>query len=330
MATTNSGRDVLAAAAKCKELMTDRARGVHREDYGEYEPARLVVISDRSVAEKIPEILRTYRTIDEFWAFIKPEYGSYAERQEFIRRSFEPLLDTLEARHVADPEDGAPLPFGCTEDELFSKIVQLLMARGHEREVAVLTAGRLSLQYRESDGWGDVEQWVINIALYLPLYEQLNATQREHCEKTITRIAQELPRSTDDWVAATSIFVDIKPNAEWRNVALKWLRGEGLNNQGRVRSDNMPTREVDGLLFRSNPEVLLYRALKSKGVVFAPLAVFLRGGESYDRVEPDFVVLREGAAMLVESMATHSMSSRPPRPISEPGCSRSRACISNG
>jgi hypothetical protein len=212
---------------------------------------------------------------------------------------FEPLLDALETRH-AGPDAPDAQPFGCSEDELFSKIVQLLMARGREREVAVLTAGRLSLRYYEDQGLGEVEPWAITIGLPLALYEQLDPTQRKQCEDTITRIAQELPRSTDDWIHDTSIILDIKPTADWRNVALKWLRGEGINNQGRVRSDNMPTREVDGLLFRSHPEVLLYRALKSLGVVFAPLAVFLRGGESYERVEPDFVVLREGAAMLVE------------------------------
>ena len=44
------------------------------------------------------------------------------------------------------------------------------------------------------------------------------------------------------------------------------LSGEGITNQGRVRSDNIAARVHDGLLFRSRPEVLFYEALKRKGV----------------------------------------------------------------
>jgi len=37
----------------------------------------------------------------------------------------------------------------------------------------------------------------------------------------------------------------------------------------------------DGLLFRSQPEINLYRAFKALGITFAPLPVFIRGGETY-------------------------------------------------
>jgi hypothetical protein len=244
------------------------------------------------------EILRNYRTVEEFWDFIKRELGSHAERREYVRNQFAPMLERLEARAASDVRG---LPFGCTADEFFSKVVQMLMARGREREVAVFTAGKPSLTPAENEEFfDDTAPWAIRIGLPLALYEQLDAKQRSDCETTITRTAQELPRVSRDWITATSILVEIEPNPSWREVALKWLRGEGVNNQGRVRSDNMPTREVDGLLFRSPPEVFLYRALKAKGVVFAPLPVFLRGGAGYERVEPDFVVMREGAVMLVE------------------------------
>jgi hypothetical protein len=89
-------------------------------------------------------------------------------------------------------------------------------------------------------------------------------------------------------------------NADWRAQALAWLRGEGINNQGRVRSDNIATRTVDGLLFRSQPEIRLYQALKALGVSFAPLPVFVRGGQSYRRIEPDFVIVHRGVTMAVE------------------------------
>ena len=68
------------------------------------------------------------------------------------------------------------------------------------------------------------------------------------------------------------------------------LTGERINNQGRVRSGNIAAKVYDGLLFRSRPEVLFYKALKRKGVPFAPLSVVLRGGLDYRR--PAFWVSR--------------------------------------
>src|SRR5438445_745948 len=43
-----------------------------------------------------------------------------------------------------------------------------------------------------------------------------------------------------------------------------------------------------------------YHALKAAGLTFAPLPVFLRGGAEYRRIEPDFVVLHEGHALVIE------------------------------
>lgn len=64
----------------------------------------------------------------------------------------------------------------------------------------------------------------------------------------------------------------------WRASARAWARGEGINNQGQVRTDNIASRRHDGLLFRSQAEVHLYDALKARGVYLAPLPVFIRGG----------------------------------------------------
>lgn len=67
-----------------------------------------------------------------------------------------------------------------------------------------------------------------------------------------------------------------------------------MTNQGRVRSKNVAPRERDGLLFRSQAEINLYLALKQVGVSFAPLPVFVRGGREYQRIEPDFIILKDG------------------------------------
>lgn len=94
----------------------------------------------------------------------------------------------------------------------------------------------------------------------------------------------------------------------WRKQALAWLWGEGVTDQGRVRSDNIAARQYDGLLFRSEQEINLYRALKAAGVSFAPLPIFVRGGNGYRRIEPDFVVVKGGMIAVIEVDGNHQES----------------------
>jgi hypothetical protein len=96
--------------------------------------------------------------------------------------------------------------------------------------------------------------------------------------------------------------------SDWHERALAWLRGEGVTNQGRVRSDNIAARQYDGLLFRSDAEINLYRALKASAVSFAPLPVFVRGGNGYRRIEPDFVVVKGGMIAVIEVDGNHQES----------------------
>ncbi len=87
---------------------------------------------------------------------------------------------------------------------------------------------------------------------------------------------------------------------QWREKSQVWLSGANVNNQGRVRSDNVAPLNADGLLFRSQQEINFYNALRTLGVSFAPLPVFIRGGESYRRIEPDFFIVQDGFSMVVE------------------------------
>ena len=102
------------------------------------------------------------------------------------------------------------------------------------------------------------------------------------------------------WVDLFHITVNPKADEGWRQDAQAFLTKKGLTNQGRVRSDNIAPLEHEGLLFRSRPETYLFDAFMLLGVAVAPLPVFLRGGDKYDRIEPDFLLFCQGLLMVVE------------------------------
>ncbi|WP_019865703.1 hypothetical protein [Methylovulum miyakonense] len=109
-----------------------------------------------------------------------------------------------------------------------------------------------------------------------------------------------LDQFPNDQLTQVKIIPAVIEDPQWREKAAAWLTGAKLTNQGRVRSNNVAPLSVDGLLFRSQAEIHLYRSLKAFGVSFAPLPVFVRGGENYRRIEPDFFLIHGGIAMVVE------------------------------
>lgn len=180
-------------------------------------------------------------------------------------------------------------------------LARLFAHRGASTEVAVLALGKTRCEVTGYDNWdGGTDIHTISIELPPPLYAQIS-DRIEKIEQSLQEAAgQLLKRYSRSWLQGFVITPEFATDASWRNRAKQWLDGKGVTNQGRVRSDNVAPYVVDGLLFRSIPEVNLYQALKTLGISFAPLPVFLRGGGSYRRVEPDFVVFHSGILLVIE------------------------------
>jgi hypothetical protein len=146
---------------------------------------------------------------------------------------------------------------------------------------------------------GTLDYWRLDLAIPADVYFSLE--DRNEIERSIDsalRTATE-PVSDSDYINCR-IVTSLEQDPEWRHKTRQLISGEGITNQGRVRSDNIAARQHDGLLFRSRAEIFFYEALKKTGIPFAPLSVVLRGGEQYNRIEPDFVIYKDGITMIVE------------------------------
>jgi len=261
----------------------------------EYKQLRQSLLASRRYGPRLPAFLDEGANLSEVKKCLQPA-GGYESRRVRIREGMDPLLRLV---GVTDQPD-----FAKSADEFCSKIVQLLMARGLTRAVGVLTFSRPSLEMPPDPGGSPDEGWTWNLRLGLTIkiFTRLDESSRAEVEKQITDAAREVVRGANkqDGLYNVEIYLDSEPIDDWKTQALAWLRGEGINNQGRVYSANLPVRQVEGLFFRSKPEVNLFYALKKRGVVFAPLPVFLRGGEHPKRIEPDFFIISDGIAMIVE------------------------------
>lgn len=182
-------------------------------------------------------------------------------------------------------------------EAFFATLARMLASAGLAREVAVVTFAEPVLD-QDIDSWGN-EYYNLYLRTPHKLYMQIEH-ERKVCEANIHARIKDLVRGRSWPISTVEITPQIVTDDQWREKASAWLAGAKINNQGRVRSDNVAPRNADGLQFRSEPEIHLYRALKKLGVSFAPLPVFVRGGEAYRRIEPDFVIVKSGIVMVVE------------------------------
>jgi very-short-patch-repair endonuclease len=191
-----------------------------------------------------------------------------------------------------------PQPFDL--EDLLAAAVEALKIQGDARAIAALLEGTCQLSLWNSD-FG-VDFWRLFVALPVPLFYALDEDERKATQTTIAAAVSPLFSSLSgdslEEVAITPLVAQAK--AGWRDEAVRFIKGEGVTNQGRVRSDNIASKQHQGLLFRSKAEITLFQALIKAKLAVAPLPVFVRVGKSYNRLEPDFVVVYKGLTFVVE------------------------------
>ena len=183
-------------------------------------------------------------------------------------------------------------------ESILGTAARLLVRETKMSAASVLANGGGRIVHWKHDNWdGGFDVW--RFLLEVPVEVYFDLDDRERLETEINAaLATAMDVFTDTIEVKITTLLDGDP--DWRSKVNRHLSGAGVTNQGRVRSDAVATKQYDGLLFRSRPEVLFYNALKSSGVPFAPLSVVLNAAVPKRRVEPDFILFKEGLAMIVE------------------------------
>lgn len=78
-----------------QNLLIAHATGSN-ENTSEYETLRFYLLKEADIKNLLPKYILTCRNLQQFWQFIKFEYATYAERRDFIWKSFQPILEKLE------------------------------------------------------------------------------------------------------------------------------------------------------------------------------------------------------------------------------------------
>lgn len=192
----------------------------------------------------------------------------------------------------------ATFPFSI--DDFLASVVEALKTSGDARAIATLVEGQCEAVVWDSD-FG-ICAWRLFIALPVQLFYAMSEEERAATQASIESAGSPFFVATPaDALQAVVITPKVQQATEnWRDDAIRFVKGEGVTNQGRVRSDNIASKQHRGLLFRSKPEITLFGALTRAKLAVAPLPVFVRIGKAYNRLEPDFVVVYKGLTFVVE------------------------------
>lgn len=185
-------------------------------------------------------------------------------------------------------------------EDFLASLTEVLKMQGDSRSIAILIAGKCEFQQTGSD-WG-VDYWSLQVGLPIYIFQALTNDEISEVEDKLLGVGRSLFSSSEsDGLSYVKIFPQVAPApTDWRDQALAFVRGEGVTNQGRVRSDNIASKKHRGLLFRSQAEITLFEAMTRARLAVAPLPVFVRIGKNYHRIEPDFVVIYQGLTFVIE------------------------------
>jgi very-short-patch-repair endonuclease len=185
-------------------------------------------------------------------------------------------------------------------EDFLASVAEGLRVRGDARAIAAIVEGECQFQPWDSD-FG-IDMWKLMISLPVHIFYALSDDERKATEAAIKDVGEPFFTSTpQDALGSVVITPRItSPNDGWREEAMRFAKGEGLTNQGRVRSDNIAAKQYQGLLFRSQAEIMLFEAMTRAQLAVSPLPVFVRIGKKYNRIEPDFVVVYKGLTFVVE------------------------------
>lgn len=70
-----------------------------------YVESRRRLLENKTIEKYLPEWIRSKRTVDHFWTFIKGRFSTYQERREFLWDEFSSLLNYLEQKTSSPLEE---------------------------------------------------------------------------------------------------------------------------------------------------------------------------------------------------------------------------------
>ncbi len=189
--SSNSVEELLRMVESVKNMLVARATGDSTE-YSEYEEFRLKLTGAPRTKDRLPRFIHTCRSMSEFWGYIKSKYPSYAERRQYLRDEFDPLLTYLENWNVTPSDDGTAAALQKFDSEHVTGAWRKAQDRKTTDPEGAITAARTLLESVCKHILDEMEEVYCDKSDLKTLYNQaaklLNLSPSQHTEQTFKQI----------------------------------------------------------------------------------------------------------------------------------------------
>jgi hypothetical protein len=174
-----------------KSMLVSRATGGAGDDY-DYSNLRRELIAMPRITKLLPQAVQVCRDLSEFWGFIKPKFATYADRREYLRQEFEPLLAKLESESRAPSDSAISAQIQATSLSSIQEAWQKALERRATDAEGAITAARTLLESvckHVLDSAGQPYDDTADLPkLYSQTAKQLNLSPSQHTEQLFKQI----------------------------------------------------------------------------------------------------------------------------------------------
>ena len=183
--------DLMNKVESLKILLVSYSTGGGGDDV-EYKNLRRDLIATPRIAKLLPRLVHLCRDLGEFWNFIKPKFAKYAERREYLRNEFDPLLTMLETESRTPSDAAITAMVKAVSSSYIQEAWQKALERRATDPEGAITAARTLLE--------SVCKHILDVAgatyddsadlpkLYTLMAKQLNLSPSQHTEQLFKQI----------------------------------------------------------------------------------------------------------------------------------------------
>lgn len=183
--------DLLNAVESVKLMLVSHATGGH-PDNGEYVSLRRDLQNSPRIWKQLPRCVHVCRDLSEFWGFIKGKFGTYAERRDYLRAEFDPVLTALETESRTPSDAPISETIGSVDSGYIIEAWQKALERRATDAEGAITAARSLLESVCKHILDELEVAYNDSAdlpnLYSQTAKQLNLSPSQHTESVFKQI----------------------------------------------------------------------------------------------------------------------------------------------
>jgi Abortive infection C-terminus len=183
--------ELLGKVERIKRILIARATGGASDDV-EFIKLRRELLAEPRIKAKMPGFLKFSMNLGEFWGHIKPKFGTYQERRDYLRDEFLSVLTMLEGATRTPSDQTTSATLAKVDSEHVREAWQKALERRETDPEGAITTARTLIEavckhILEKAGVEYEDDWQLP-QLYSEAAKQLRLSPSQHSEDIFKQI----------------------------------------------------------------------------------------------------------------------------------------------